>query len=86
MPINSIIAERDSGGGITKPEESDLPDADPEIKENPPETTLVTRTMMPPYIHNQTVGQRSVLALVSTGIGMIWMLNLATEGAEIHAN
>lgn len=73
MPVNALIAERHGGAdptGSEPPEEDGRPDS------APPETSLRTHRMMPPYIHNQRIAERSALVLVATGVSIVWLMNM----------
>ena len=71
MPVNEIIAEIQPTSTNKKqkaPEDDGRPD--PEAKE----TTMRTPKMMPPWIHNQTLTDRSVLTLVGTVLSILGLL------------
>lgn len=73
MPINELIAERYGGArptGERPPQDDGRPD------QSLPETTLRTGRMMPPFLHNQLIEERSALVLVATGVSIVWLLGM----------
>lgn len=71
MPINDIVAEAADSGGAeliesgNAPEEDNAPDGDPEP------THMNTGPMLPPYLHTQTLSNRSAVVLVGTVLSLI---------------
>lgn len=70
MPINELLAERH--GGATPTKEKKPNDGRPDQSE--PETTMRTGDWLPPYLHNQTLTNRSLVSLIATGLSIIWVL------------
>lgn len=74
MPLNDIIAERH--GGAT-PASDSLPENDgaPDTENDDTRTTFRNLDkMMPPYLHNQTMSNRSMFTMVGTGLSIIFIL------------
>lgn len=73
MPVNDIVAtlqpRADPVESKDLPEDDGRPDPDEQK-----ETTLRTPRMMPPYIHNQTIGDRSMWELAGVVIGLYGLL------------
>jgi len=71
MPINDIISEIQPTANNLKekaPENDGRPDTDKEA------TTMQTPPMIPPWIHNQTLTDRSVITLIGTVMGVLGLL------------
>lgn len=73
MPINELIAER-SGGASLAGDNPDLGD-DGRPDTTSAETSMRTVQMLPPYLHNQDIANRSALLLTATGMSIVWLLN-----------
>jgi hypothetical protein len=72
MPLNDIIAgiqPTPSASGGSAPEKDGRPN--PNKQE---ETTLRTPRLMPPWIHNQTLNDRSMWELVGAVLGLLGLI------------
>jgi len=71
MPVNDIIAEIQPKPNNRKdkaPEEDGRPDTEQKA------TTMRTPRMMPPWVHNQTLTDRSVITLIGTVLSILGLL------------
>jgi len=71
MPVNEIIAEI-TPEPTTRKDKSPQNDGRPDTEQK--ETSFRTGYMMPPYVHNQTMGNRSLITLVSAVLTVLGMI------------
>ena len=72
MPLNDIIAELEpTATSVTEttPPKDGHPDPDENV-----ETTLRTPRLMPPWIHNQTLNDRSMWSLVGAVLSLLGLI------------
>lgn len=81
MPVNDIIAELSVPGNGPDAGEAPSDDGRPD-PDSSQATTMRTPRMIPPYIHNQTLSNRSALALVGTVASLLGALSWVTRNAN----
>lgn len=75
MPISDVIGDME---GATLMESGDAPTANNAPSDPDAPTTMDTPPMLPPYIHNQTLDDRNVLALGGTALALFRVIEVLT--------
>ena len=73
MPVNDIVATLQTSADPVEQTQPPKNDGRPNPDEKQ-ETTLRTPRLMPPYLHNQTMGDRSMWELVGLVLGLYGLL------------
>lgn len=74
MPINAIVSEVAERQTATPVESGNAPQMGGQPTGEPAPTTMNNGSMLPPYLHNQTLDDRSALMLLGTVLGVIGMV------------
>lgn len=73
MPINDIVSEMASRTAAEPIQREGAPEMNAPAGEPEP-TTMNTRRMLPPYLHNQTLDSRSAFMLLGTVLGLVSLI------------